>query len=210
MTTDDNKTPFTVEADPGTDIWRKPGHNAWNIPTAHTSSGPLRNFLSVRATFSADWTSLYDQSGVLLMPHRASEAAAPSSKWVKTGVELYNGRPHLSTVTCDRYADWSLYPLTTAAETAAPGASSAVQSVTIEVFRDGGAGGKNAWVHRLVLDQDGNLKKRVPLRKICWIFADEDEGDWVLDVDPLAARPDKTAKDALKVEFSEFKVQWSQ
>ncbi|KAK2010657.1 hypothetical protein LZ32DRAFT_649031 [Colletotrichum eremochloae] len=208
MSTNNNKTPFTLEAAPGTDIWRKPGHNAWNIPTAHTSSEPLKNFLSVRATFSADWSSPYDQSGILLVPRRASEAAAPSSKWVKTGVELYDGRPHLSTVTCDRYADWGLYPLTTT--TAEPDASAAVQSVTIEVFRDGGAGGKNAWVHRLLLDEDGNVKERVPLRKICWIFADEDEDDWVLDVSPLAARPDKAAKNALKVEFSEFMVQWSQ
>ncbi|GKT63334.1 hypothetical protein ColTof4_05078 [Colletotrichum tofieldiae] len=205
MAAHNTTVPFTVEAAPGTDIWRKPGHNAWSIPSVHTSSGPLKSFLSVRATFSANWESLYDQSGVLLVPRRASDAAAPNSKWVKTGIELYDGRPHLSTVTCDRYADWGLYPLTTAAD-----ASADVKSVTIEVFRDGGAGGKNAWVHRLVLDDDGNVKERVPLRKICWIFADEDEGDWVLDVGPLAARPDKAAQDVLKVEFSEFTVQWSQ
>ncbi|KAK7416671.1 hypothetical protein QQZ08_011906 [Neonectria magnoliae] len=199
-TSNNNTAPFTVEAAPNTDIWRKPGHNAWNVPNDHTSSGPLKSFLSVRATFSANWESLYDQSGVLLVPRRVSDAAAPNSKWVKSGIELYNGRPQLSTVACDRYADMSLYPLTI----------EGVTSVTIEVVRDGGVGGKNAWVYRLVLDQDGNIKERVPLREICWIFADEDEGDWVLDVTPLAARPDKAAKDALKVEFSEFKVQWSQ
>ncbi|KAK1990352.1 hypothetical protein LX36DRAFT_664310, partial [Colletotrichum falcatum] len=175
-------------------------------PTARTSSGPLKNFLSVRATFSARWASAYDQSGVLLVPRRASEAAAPSGRWVKAGVELYDGRPHLSTVACDRYADWGLYPLTTTTSTAA---AAEEESVTIEVFRDGGAGGKNAWVHRLVLGEDGGVKERVPLRKICWVFADEDEGDWVLDVGPLAARPDKDTEGALEVEFSAFEVRWS-
>lgn len=170
------------------------------VPSVHTSSGPLKSFLSVRATFWADWTNLYDQSGVLLVPRRALDTGPPNSKWVKTGVELYDGRPHLSTVACDRYADMSLYPL----------AASEAKSVTIEIFRQGGVGGKKVWVHRLVLDQDGNVRERVPLREICWIFADEDEGEWVLDVSPLAARPDKAAKDSLKVGFSEFKVQWSQ
>ncbi|KAF4976133.1 hypothetical protein FZEAL_7152 [Fusarium zealandicum] len=192
--------PFTVEAGPDTDIWRKPGHNAWNIPNVHTRSGALRSFLSVRATFSATWENLYDQSGVLLVPRRASDTAAPHSRWIKTGVELFDGKPHLSTVTCDRYADMSLYPLT----------PSDVESTTIEISRAGGVGGTNVWVHRLVLDQEGNIKERVPLREICWIFADDDDGDWVLDVSPLAARPDKTAKDALKVEFTEFNVQWSE
>ncbi|KAF6810384.1 hypothetical protein CSOJ01_06325 [Colletotrichum sojae] len=204
MAAENTTPPFTVEAAPGTDIWRKPGHNVWSIPAGHTTSGPLKSFLSVRATFSADWAHLYDQSGVLLVPRKASDPAAPDSKWVKTGIELYDGRPHLSTVTCDRYADWGLYPLPT------PSDGSEVKSVTIEVFRDGGAKGKNAWVHYLELDGEGNVKKRVPLRKICWIFADEDEGDWVLDVGPLAARTDKNATEALKVEFTEFNVQWSQ
>lgn len=170
------------------------------VPSVHTNSGPLKSFLSVRVTFWADWANLYDQSGVLLVPRRSSETGPPNSRWIKTGVELYDSRPHLSTVTCDRYADMSLYPV----------ATEGLKSVTIEVFRDGGAGGTKAWVHRLVLDQDGNIKERIPLREVCWLFADEDEGDWVLDVSPLAARPDKAAKDALKVDFSEFKVQWSQ
>ncbi|KAJ3949073.1 uncharacterized protein N0V96_000184 [Colletotrichum fioriniae] len=185
MTSVDNTTPFTVEANPGTDIWRKPGHNAWNIPNIHTCTGPLKDFLSVRVTFTAPWAHSYDQSGVLLVPRLASEAAPPNSKWIKTGIELYDGQPHLSDDEDDK-------------------------SVTIEVFRDGGPQGKNAWVHHLLLDKDGNIKNRIPLRKICWIFADENEGDWVLDVSPLAARPDKDAKDGLKVEFAKFKVQWSQ
>ncbi|TDZ47166.1 Uncharacterized protein CTRI78_v008695 [Colletotrichum trifolii] len=197
-------TPFTVEAAPGTDIWRKPGHNAWNIPTVNVTTGPLGSFLSVRATFSGPWTHLYDQTGILLVPRRASDAAAPDSKWVKTGVELYDGRPHLSTVTCDRYADWALYPLPTA------DAADVDESVTVEVFRDGGPRGKNAWVHHLELDADGNVTRRTPLRKICWFFADEDEGDWVLDVGPLVARTDKTATESLKVDFTRFDVRWTQ
>ncbi|ORY61671.1 uncharacterized protein BCR38DRAFT_440837 [Pseudomassariella vexata] len=194
--------PFTLEAGPGTDIWRKPpSTNVWSAPVIGTVSRPLKSFLSARITFWALWAHSYDQAGLLLVPRLASSTASPPSHWVKTGIEFYAGQPLLSTVTCDRFADWGLYPLTCAAS---------VDRVTLEVFRDGGAQGKNAWVHRVVLDQDGNEVERIPLRKICWIFADEDEGDWVLDVSPLVARPEKDAIDALRVEFMEFKVEWVQ
>jgi len=32
-------------------------------------------------------------------------------KWVKTGIEFTHGKPHVSTVACDRWADWSLLPM---------------------------------------------------------------------------------------------------
>ncbi|RYP09749.1 hypothetical protein DL764_001084 [Monosporascus ibericus] len=210
--------PFTLEAGPGTDIWRKPpSTNVWNAPIVRTSSGPLKAFLSARVTFWAPWAHLYDQAGMLFVPRRTSSpsssssaSTAPPEHWVKTGIEFYAGRPHLSTVTCDRFADWSLYPLL-AAGGGRVADDGEVESVTLEVTRDGGAQGKNAWVHRLVLDVEGNVVERTPLRKICWIFADEDNGDdWVLDVSPLVARPDKTAQDALRVKFKEFNVEWSQ
>jgi hypothetical protein len=118
---------------------------------------------------------------------------------MKTGIELYNGKLHLSTVSCDRFADMSLYPVTTESK-----------NITLEVFREGGVGSGNVWVHQLIMDDQGNVKERLPLREICWIFCDEHGDDWVLDICGLAARPDKKATGPLKAEFVEFKVQWGE
>lgn len=172
-------------------------------PIVRTVSNPLKTFLSARVTFWAPWEHLYDQAGLLLVPRRrSSSTSGPPEHWVKTGIEFYAGTPHLSTVSCDRFADWSLYPLVSGAP---------IQRVTLEVVRDGGAQGKNAWVYRLVLDAEGKVTERTPLRKICWIFADEDDADdWVLDVSPLVARPEKSTQGTLKVDFWEFEVKWTQ
>ncbi|KAI5855614.1 hypothetical protein GGS23DRAFT_589601 [Durotheca rogersii] len=206
---------FNLEAPPGTDIWRKPpSTNIWNAPISHTNTGPLKKFLSARVTFWADWTERYDQAGLLLVPRRAS-APPPTStgpapdKWIKTGLEYYQSRPQLSTVGCDRFADWSVVPLVLTAGEADPGAGT---GLTIEIAREGDEHGKSLWVYRLVLGSGGEVAERIPLREICWVLADEDDetaGEWLLDVGPLVARPEKVAAAPLKVEFKSFEVQWA-
>ncbi|KAI0128846.1 hypothetical protein BJ170DRAFT_348642 [Xylariales sp. AK1849] len=195
---DTTKASFVLEAAPGTDIWKKPPTtNVWNAPVSRTSSGLLKKFQSARVTFWADWTEQYDQAGLLLALRRASSTSATAEKWVKTGIEFYKDQPQLSTVACDRYADWSVSALGSAVDSA--------KGVTLEVVREGDEHGKSAWVYQL------DLGKKLPLREICWIFADEDDNrgeEWVLDVSPLVARPEKSAKEALKADFMEFKVEW--
>ncbi|KAK8050594.1 hypothetical protein PG994_012324 [Apiospora phragmitis] len=212
------KDSFTLEAGPDTDIWRKPPTtDVWNAnkvgdtaPISRTSSGQLKKFQSARVTFWADWTERYDQGGLLLALKRVSAPTAPtaptqpSEKWVKTGVEFYQGAPMLSTVATDRWADWSVGPLGADAVDPAKG-------VTLEIVREGDENGKSAWVYRLIRDEAGRVKEKVSLREICWIFADEDDKDgeeWLLDVSPLVARPAKTSSDSLKVNFFEFEVKW--
>ena len=144
------------------------------------------------------------------MPRRRSSAAptpaSPPERWIKTGVELYEGAPQLSTVATDRWADWSIGPLDPAP---APGSS---DGVTIEIVREGDENGKSAWVYRR--GGGGDRSKKVPLREICWIFADERDGapggpdEWILEVSPLVARPEKSASAPLEVRFSEFKVEF--
>ncbi|KAI1765111.1 hypothetical protein GGR53DRAFT_287754 [Hypoxylon sp. FL1150] len=206
---DTTKTSFTLEAAPGTDIWRKPpSTNIWNAPISRTSSGLLKNFQSARVTFWADWTERYDQAGLLLVPKRASSTVSPPEKWIKTGIEYYFGRPQLSTVGCDRYADWSVGPLALAADEPEP---AEVGGVTLEIAREGDEHGKSLWVYRLVLGVDGQVREKIPLREICWVLAGEDEKEkeeWVLDVSPLVARPEKSASESLKVRFKTFEVQW--
>lgn len=142
------------------------------------------------------------------MPKRASSTVSPPEKWIKTGIEFYFGRPQLSTVGCDRYADWSVGPLALTANEPEP---AEVGGVTLEIVREGDEHGKSLWVYRLVLDADGQVKEKIPLREICWVLANEDEKDgeeWLLDVSPLVARPEKSASESLKVQFKTFEVQW--
>jgi hypothetical protein len=157
-------------------------------------------------TFWAPWSERYDQAGLLLVPRPASSSPPTSSspapdKWVKTGIEYYQDQPQLSTVGCDRWADWSIGPLSKPVDPA--------RGVTLEAVREADENGKSVWVYQLVVDPaTGEVRERVPLREICWILADEDDGEWVLDVTPLVARPEKKATAPLCAEFKEFAVVW--
>lgn len=145
------------------------------------------------------------------MPKPSSASAVfPPAKWIKTGLEFYLGKPHLSTVGCDRFADWSVGPLSLS-EGERPPADEGVGGVTIEVVREGDEHGRSFWVYRLVLDAEGGVVERIPLREICWVLAEEEDGEgeeWVLDVSPLVARPEKSATETLKVAFKSFEVHW--
>ncbi|KAI0901473.1 hypothetical protein F4806DRAFT_489950 [Annulohypoxylon nitens] len=204
------KTSFALETPPNTDIWRKPpSTDVFSVPITNTVSGLLKKFQSARVTFWADWTERYDQAGLLLVPKRLSDAAVtPPEKWIKTGIEFYFGQPQLSTVSCDRWADWSVAPLTLKENETEP---EKVGGVTIEIVREGDELGKSLWVYRLVLDESGSVVHRIPLREICWVLADEDEAggtDWTLDISPLVARPEKNTTESLKVNFKSFEVHW--
>ncbi|KAI8962417.1 hypothetical protein F5Y11DRAFT_193866 [Daldinia sp. FL1419] len=205
------KTSVVLEAGPNTDIWKKPPTtNIWTAPISHTSSGLLKKFKSARVTFWADWRERYDQGGLLLVPKRRSSAHVfPPEKWIKTGVEFYFGKPQLSTVATDRFADWSVAPLTLIENESEP---AKVGGVTIEIARESDEHGKSFWVYRLVLDAKGDVVEKIPLREIGWVLADEDEGggeEWLLDVSPLVARPEKNATDSLEVNFKSFEVHWA-
>ncbi|GAP88481.1 hypothetical protein SAMD00023353_1701680 [Rosellinia necatrix] len=204
-----NTSSFTLQANPGTDIWRKaPSTNVWNAPISRTTTGLLKKFRSARVTFWAPWAERYDQAGLLLVPRRAASAppttASPPEKWVKTGIEYYHDQPQLSTVGCDRWADWGIGPLGRPVDPA--------RGVTLEAVREADENGRSVWVYQLVLDPaTGAELERIPLREICWILADEDEDNgegWVLDVSPLIARPEKNATTPLSAEFKEFTVVW--
>ncbi|KAI1108252.1 hypothetical protein F5Y14DRAFT_94930 [Nemania sp. NC0429] len=204
-------TPFTLQANPNTDIWRKPPTtNVWSAPISHTATDLLSKFRSARVTFWAPWTERYDQAGLLLVPRRASSAmpttgSTPPEKWLKTGIEYYQGQPQLSTVGCDRWADWSIAPPSRPVDPA--------RGVTLEAVREADELGVSVWIYHLVLDEaTGAVAERIPLREVTWILAgvDEDDGGdpWVLDVSPLVARPEKNASAPLSVEFKEFSVVW--
>jgi len=100
----DISQPFTITVKPVCDIWRKPPSlDVFNAPVIYTSM-PSSSFTSMSVDISAEWKTLYDQGGLVLH--------IPSHKrWVKAGVEFENGKPWISVVVADKWADWSLMPL---------------------------------------------------------------------------------------------------
>jgi regulation of enolase protein 1 (concanavalin A-like superfamily) len=71
----------------------------------------------VRATFAGQYQDQYDQAGIAL---RIDE-----QNWIKTGIELVDGRRQLSVVVTRGVSDWSVVP--------APDA----EAITIEAVRTG-------------------------------------------------------------------------
>jgi len=53
--------------------------------------------------FRAAYRELYDQAGLMLR--------IDSENWIKTGVEFYESRPHISAVVTRQFSDWSVRKL---------------------------------------------------------------------------------------------------
>lgn len=88
----------------------------------------------------------------------------------------------LSTVSCDRWADWSVTPL--------PPTEGDAEEVwtTVSIEKQNLDGhGWSLWVFQILGDGE-----KVPLREICWVYGDEDGGEgWTVEVSAMAARPEK-------------------
>ncbi|KAJ3520491.1 hypothetical protein NM208_g13684 [Fusarium decemcellulare] len=190
------KCPFTVVAQPGGDIWKKPpSTDVFTAPSKPHSKAPLNNFISATLTFTAPYTHQYDQAGLLLT---LTKPSAPR-KWIKTGVEFFNNRPRFSTVCCDSYADWSIAAVPQEEEGAV---KSGDKTVTVRVEKESTSGGVCLWVYRV--HEDG---EKTPLREICWVYDDGGDG-WELEVGAAAARPDKDLTESLEARFDKFEVEW--
>ncbi|KAL8381560.1 hypothetical protein RB595_005713 [Gaeumannomyces hyphopodioides] len=202
---------FTVTANSGTDIWRKPpSTNDFNAPTfvpaGVKSTGPLSKFKSVSVSFAFTPKVLYDQAGVVLSMRPAGSAKdGPPAKWVKSGVEMLDGTPVLGTVATDNWSDWSLSPVPDEAIFLPEGAPGGKQGFSKVVVEKGGDDPKapTLWV-RLVTEE--GVKK--PLREITWVF-DTAIADWELEVAAYVARP-QPANDTLTATFQGLDVQWSE
>ncbi|KAL4927379.1 uncharacterized protein BDV17DRAFT_292603 [Aspergillus undulatus] len=162
---------FTIKAPASTDVWAKPpSTERFNAPILYKSIS-LDTFKRARVAFSAHWSQKYDQGGLILVLNRADG----SRKWVKTGIELTHGKPHLSTVTRDRWADWSLLPV-----------PSGGAGATLEVVREPD---DSLWIYLV----EGVSKS--PIREVTWVFAEEDVADaWI---GFYAARPSSEGGDLI-------------
>lgn len=164
---------------------------------------PLSSFVSARITFSPRpaWKYLYDQAGLVLSFRPTGSDAATPPKWIKAGIEYYEGKPQVSVVACDRWADWSVAD------------ASRGKVATIEVIRERSDSGTSLWLYYSSPDLDGGATK-VPLREICWVYG-ESEGatgeGWEISVATCAARPSKHLAgdgEELEVDLIDFDVKW--
>jgi hypothetical protein len=172
---------FSVMAGPDTDVWDKPpATSRFNAPILYRSI-PLKSFKRARVSITAQWTTLYEQGGLILVLHNANGG---DRKWIKTGIEFTHGKAHLSTVAKDRWADWSLLPV-----------PSGGNAATIEVVRE----------------QDGSLWiylvegiSRAPIREVTWAFEEEENTEcWI---GAFAAKPAKDGAD-LVVDFRHLVIE---
>ena len=180
---------FKIFAPPGTDVWRPSlEDDRFNAPFIYTTLKSAA-FKQISATISADWNTQFDQGGLLLYwpgPEKNK------TKWVKAGIEYFNGQPMLGVVGCDRFSDWSLCPLPIARATHA----------TVEAERVG----QTLWVY-LVFNGE-----RRALREIKWAFLEDRENEAEMWVGAYAAKEPLAEGDSekgLEVIFRDMKLETS-
>ncbi|KAL8896818.1 MAG: hypothetical protein Q9207_007522 [Kuettlingeria erythrocarpa] len=171
-------TTFNLRTPPGVDIWRKPpSTNDFNAPLLLRNL-PLPSLRSARVTVSAPWRTKFDQGGLLLVLPGEEGQDRKQRRWIKTGVEFFDGKPNISTVACDRWADWSLAPLP----------DDASEKVTVEVTREVQDGEKTStlWVHYI----NPSTGEKRPLREVAWVFEEEKmKTDLECEIGVYAAKP---------------------
>lgn len=176
---------FVLRAPPGTDLWSKPPSVVRSTAPTVYKAIPLTYFQRARVRVSAHWSTLYDQGGlVLILQHSSGEPR----KWIKTGIEFVDGKPFVSTVTKDNWADWSLTPVPDGGN-----------EVVIEMAREKGA----LWVYIVEKSEEG--EKRVPVRAVTWTFAAEEDVGGLIGM--YACRPSKKLGEDLAVSFHNFELE---
>ena len=155
-----------------TDVFRTPrAVTIFNAPFVFTRV-KLANLVSARVSLApADangkpWSSLYDQAGLYLVlgvspgPTVVDEACINANcRWIKAGVEVFPDKPICDVVVCDRFADWSLAPLSEG-------------MMTIELVREviDGKKTETLWVWAT-----GTEKGRRQMHEITWVYDEEGE-----------------------------------
>ncbi|HSO16400.1 MAG TPA: DUF1349 domain-containing protein [Arthrobacter sp.] len=124
---------FQVEAADGSDFWQET-YYGFGRDSGHALLVPLGargSAGSLEVTFRASFDQLYDQAGLML---RNS-----ASSWIKAGVEISDGQPHVGAVVTHLRSDWSLSPVPEWADTDVTlRASWTGGAVTVRARNDGG------------------------------------------------------------------------
>ncbi|MHA6529087.1 DUF1349 domain-containing protein [Paenibacillus sp. BAC0078] len=94
---------FVVEAVKGSDYWEKTMYG-FQHDNGHALLASWEDSEAVEISFSLQgFTGLYDQAGIMLWHS--------PTVWIKAGIELNDGVPHIGAVVTDMYSDWSLSPV---------------------------------------------------------------------------------------------------
>ncbi len=86
----------------GSDFWRTTSYG-FVRDSGHALLAGLPTGRAVEVTFRADFDTLFDQAGVLVR--------VDAGTWIKAGVELSDGVPHLGAVVTRGESDWSMAPV---------------------------------------------------------------------------------------------------
>jgi regulation of enolase protein 1 (concanavalin A-like superfamily) len=92
-----------VEAEEGSDYWEKTLYG-FQHGSGHALLAPWAEGDAIEVSFNLrSFSELYDQAGLMLWhgPHH----------WIKAGVELNDGVPHLGAVVTNEFSDWSCAPV---------------------------------------------------------------------------------------------------
>lgn len=179
---------FNLTTTPGTDLWRPSfTGDRFDAPYIYT---PVRSgsFINLTTTISGAWKSKFDQGCLLLYWPSTKQN---ESKWLKAGIEFFEGRPALSVVGTDRLSDWSLCPLLEEGD--GPG------EATLRVEREG----STLWVSAVL---EGGEKRA--LREIKWAWTEGREADAELWVGVCVAKPaEEEGEGELEVTFRNWKLE---
>lgn len=186
---------FTLTTSSPTDIWRKPpATDVFSAPIVYESF-PISAFRRAKLTVTAQWRTLYDQGGIVIV--LPPKAGGTQKRWIKAGIEFYLGKPFMSVVATNEWSDWSLLPLT--------GADAEEGKVTIEVERDTKVNGELGPVLRILVNSsDGG---RVPIREVTWGFWGASKDSEEMWVGAFAAKPTPDERQEFEVQFSEFAIE---
>jgi regulation of enolase protein 1 (concanavalin A-like superfamily) len=96
-------TELIVEAVDGSDFWEETLYG-FQRASGHALLADWQDANAVEVSFNLrGLTELYDQAGLMLWHS--------SRSWIKAGVEINDGVPHLGAVVTDGFSDWSLAPV---------------------------------------------------------------------------------------------------
>lgn len=94
---------LTVTTGKETDFWNRTFYG-FRHGNGHLLATPVTGDFSLTISFSASYSTLYDQAGAMLR--------VDDDNWLKCGVEFTDGRKNFSVVvTRDDQSDWSVMPL---------------------------------------------------------------------------------------------------
>lgn len=184
----------TLRSKATTDVWRKPpAHDVFNAPFMYKAL-PVSQFKSAKVSAMAKWKTLYDQGGLMLVFPSTKSRPTEQKRWVKTGIEFYHGRPMMSVVAADLWADWSLLQLSPDAEKEG--------RMTVLVEREVEDGEFNSVLRVSLVGKDSNT----PIREVTWAFHDLDETQemWI---GMAVAKPQVGEGEELSVHFEGFNIE---